>query len=222
MAIEYKTRTQVVVEAIRERILSGVIKAGEPLRQAALAESLNVSRIPVREALLQLEAEGLVRFEPHKGATATELNLELIDELFELRALLEADLLARSIPLLTAEDLDEAERKLLELEASLLQHDAADRWSALNSSFHLWLYKVDRPQTREIVENLNKNADRYIRMHLLLAGGIHKAGGEHRELLNACRNKEIKKACKCLTDHILGAKNEIRALLVVQEANKST
>lgn len=67
MTVEYKTRTQVVVEEIRKRILSGSIKAGEPLRQAALAEELNVSRIPVREALLQLEAEGLVEFEAHKG-----------------------------------------------------------------------------------------------------------------------------------------------------------
>ena len=221
MAIEYKTRTQVVVEAIRERILSGAIKAGEPLRQAALAEELNVSRIPVREALLQLEAEGLVRFEPHKGATATELNLEQIDELFELRAMLEADLLARSVPLLTDDDLALAETILVELEAALKHEDAADRWSALNSRFHMGLYKVDRPQTRDVVENLNKNADRYIRMHFLLAGGVKKAGPEHRELINACRAKDVKRACKCLTDHILGAKAEIRALLAAQEAKKS-
>ena len=98
MSIVYKTRTQLVVETIREKILSGEIQAGQPLRQAALAEELNVSRIPVREALLQLEAEGLVIFEPHKGATATELNAEHVDELFELRAMLEAELLAASIP----------------------------------------------------------------------------------------------------------------------------
>ena len=88
MSIIYKTRTQLVVETLREKILSGEIKAGQPLRQAALAEELNVSRIPIREALLQLEGEGLVAFEPHKGATATELNADQVDELFELRAML--------------------------------------------------------------------------------------------------------------------------------------
>ncbi|AFU97971.1 GntR family transcriptional regulator [Simiduia agarivorans] len=217
MAIEYKTRTQIVVEAIRERILSGAIKAGEPLRQAALAEELNVSRIPVREALLQLEAEGLVRFEPHKGATATELNLNLVDELFELRALLEADLLKRAIPSLTDADFAAAEEKLEALERALHEDNAADRWSSLNTSFHMGLYKVDRPQTRELVENLNKNADRYIRMHLLLAGGIKKAGGEHRDILDACKKRDIAKACGLLTDHILGAKDEIKALLREQE-----
>ena len=60
MSIIYKTRTQLVVETLREKILSGEIQAGQPLRQAALATELNVSRIPVREALLQLEGEGLV------------------------------------------------------------------------------------------------------------------------------------------------------------------
>ncbi|WP_372771204.1 GntR family transcriptional regulator, partial [Pseudoalteromonas sp.] len=63
MGLAYKTRTEFVVDAIREKILKGEVKAGQPLRQAALAEELDVSRIPVREALLQLEAEGLVKFQ---------------------------------------------------------------------------------------------------------------------------------------------------------------
>ena len=115
MAIEHKTRTQLVVEAIREKILSGEIKAGEALRQAALAEYLNVSRIPVREALLQLEAEGLVNFEAHKGATASEVSSKQVDEIFELRALLEAELLKYSIKNLTQDDFSRAEAALVEL-----------------------------------------------------------------------------------------------------------
>lgn len=69
----FKTRTQLVEEAIRTQILKGELKTGQPLRQDALAKEFNVSRIPVREALVQLEAQGLVSFEPHKGATVTEL-----------------------------------------------------------------------------------------------------------------------------------------------------
>ena len=111
MALAYKTRTEFVVDAIREKILKGEVKAGQPLRQAALAEDLDVSRIPVREALLQLEAEGLVKFQAHKGAIVTELNADHVDELFELRAMLEADLLARSIPNLTEEDFENLIRK---------------------------------------------------------------------------------------------------------------
>ena len=141
MSIVYKTRTQLVVETLREKILSGEIKAGQPLRQAALASELNVSRIPVREALLQLEGEGLVIFEPHKGATATELNADQVDELFELRAILESDLLANSLPNISDEKLEEATLLPAKLEKALGKENAANTWSELNSSYHNCLFR---------------------------------------------------------------------------------
>lgn len=218
MSIVYKTRTQLVVETLREKILSGEIQAGQPLRQAALAEELNVSRIPVREALLQLEAEGLVAFEPHKGATATELNASQVDELFELRAMLEADLLASSIPHISNEKLDEASLILTKLEKALGKENAANTWSELNSDYHNCLYSgADRPQTQDLVDTLNKNADRYIRMHLLWAGGISKAESEHNELLDLCKARNVEKAVAVLKQHILGSRDEIKAFLCQRE-----
>ena len=218
MSIVYKTRTQLVVETLREKILSGEIKAGQPLRQAALAEELNVSRIPVREALLQLEAEGLVTFEPHKGATATELNASQVDELFELRAMLEGDLLASSIPNLSSEKLAEATDILAKLNKALGKENAANTWSELNSSYHNCLYSgANRPQTQDLVNTLNKNADRYIRMHLLWAGGISKAESEHNELLDLCKERNVEKAVAVLKQHILGSRDEIKAFLNERE-----
>lgn len=222
MTIVYKTRTQLVVETLREKILSGEIKAGQPLRQAALAEELNVSRIPVREALLQLEAEGLVSFEPHKGATATELNAAQVDELFELRAMLEADLLAASIPNISEEKLEEATQLLSKLDKALGKENAANTWSELNSDYHNCLYSgANRPQTQDLVDTLNKNADRYIRMHLLWAGGISKAESEHNKLLEFCKARETDKAVAILKQHILGSRDEIKAFLNEREANDS-
>ncbi len=218
MSIVYKTRTQLVVETLREKILSGEIKAGQPLRQAALAEELNVSRIPVREALLQLEAEGLVTFEPHKGATATELNASQVDELFELRAMLEGDLLASSIPNLSSEKLAEATDILAKLNKALGKENAANTWSELNSSYHNCLYSgANRPQTQDLVNTLNKNADRYIRMHLLWAGGISKAESEHNELLDLCKARNVEKSVAVLKQHILGSRDEIKAFLSERE-----
>ncbi|REL25928.1 GntR family transcriptional regulator [Thalassotalea euphylliae] len=218
MAIVYKTRTQLVVETIREKILSGEITAGQPLRQAALAEELNVSRIPVREALLQLEAEGLTSFEPHKGATATELNVDQVDELFELRAMLEADLLAASIPNLTDEDLEQAQLLLAKLDNALGKENAANTWSQLNSDYHNCLYSAaQRPQTQDLVDTLNKNADRYIRMHLLWAGGISKAESEHNDLLRLCQLRKVDEAVDLLKQHILGSRDEIKAFLIARE-----
>jgi len=219
MTIVYKTRTQLVVETLREKILSGEIKAGQPLRQAALADELNVSRIPVREALLQLEAEGLVAFEPHKGATATELSAEQVDELFELRAMLEADLLTASIPNISDEKLEEAAQLLSKLGKALGKENAANTWSELNSDYHNCLYSgANRPQTKDLVNTLNKNADRYIRMHLLWAGGISKAESEHTELLELCQARDTEKAVALLKRHILGSRDEIKEFLHQREA----
>jgi len=217
--IIHKTRTQVVVEVLREKILSGDIAAGEPLRQSALADELNVSRIPVREALLQLEAEGLVKFEAHKGATATELSVEQVTELFELRALIETDLLAKAIPKLEDEDLLKAEKVLDELESAFKQEDAVSTWSELNTRFHTCLYSpADLPHTLEVVHGLNTNCDRYIRLQLLLAGGIPQAEQDHRELLSLCKSKDTDKAIELLRAHILHAAKAIRELVAQQVA----
>ncbi|BAJ01678.1 GntR family transcriptional regulator [Shewanella violacea] len=217
--IIHKTRTQVVVEVLREKILSGDIAAGEPLRQSALADELNVSRIPVREALLQLEAEGLVKFEAHKGATATELSVEQVTELFELRALIETDLLAKAIPNLQDEHLLQAEKVLDELESAFKKEDAVASWSELNTQFHTCLYQAaERPHTLDVVHGLNTNCDRYIRLQLLLAGGIPRAEQDHRELLTHCKNKDIDKAVQLLRAHILHAAEAIRELVAQQVA----
>ncbi len=212
--IVHKTRTQVVVEVLREKILSGEIKAGEPLRQSALATELNVSRIPVREALLQLEAEGLVRFEAHKGATATELSVTQVEELFELRAMIEPALLARSIPNLTHSQLAVAEDYLEQLESAFQAENAVNSWSELNTLYHLSLYAgANRPHTMEVVKGLNTNSDRYIRLQLLLAGGIPRAEQEHRTLLELCRAKDIDAATALLRGHIEHAADGVKSLV---------
>ncbi|MBR9729213.1 GntR family transcriptional regulator [Shewanella intestini] len=215
--IIHKTRTQLVVEALRERILSGEIKGGEPLRQSAIAEQLNVSRIPVREALVQLEAEGLVNFEPHKGATAIALSVEQVTELFQLRALIEADLLARAIPNLKPADFEEAENVLEQLESAFKQQHSIASWSELNTQFHNCLYKAaNRPHTLDVVDGLNTNCDRYIRLQLLLTGGIPIAEREHRSLLSLCKQGNIPAATELLQNHILGALTAIKALVIQQ------
>src|SRR6188508_351651 len=108
LPIQRQTIASMTIEALRERILRGDYPDGEPLRQDALADELGVSRIPVREALRQLEAEGLVTFNPHRGAVVSSMSLEEIMELFELRAEIECDLLRRAIPLATKEHIDRA------------------------------------------------------------------------------------------------------------------
>lgn len=212
--VVHKTRTQVVVEVLRERILSGDIEAGKPLRQSALANELNVSRIPIREALLQLEAEGLVKFEAHKGATAAGLSSEQVLELFELRALIEPDLLAKSIVNMTDEHIDNAQAILSQLEESFHHSNASNLWSDLNTKFHSSLYiAANRPNTMEVVQNLNSNCDRYIRLHLLQKGGIPKAEQQHQELIALCKAGDVEGACSLLKEHIMGSAQDLIELV---------
>lgn len=97
--------------------------------------------------------------------------------------------------------------------------DTSGSWSELNSRFHSSLYHAaDRPMTLDIVQNLNNNSDRYIRVHLLLAGGVNKADPEHSKLLTLCRQKKVEPACALLRQHILGAADEIIEVVLKQEA----
>src|SRR3954465_9938852 len=104
LPVRRQTLTGMTADAIRERILRGPYPEGEPLRQDAIGIELGVSRIPVREALRQLEAEGLVTFNPHRGALVSTLSLKQIRELFELRAEIEGDLIRRAVPHMKPED----------------------------------------------------------------------------------------------------------------------
>ena len=93
-----QTVTGAAVTELRRRILSGTVAAGEALRQDALAKEFGISRIPIREAFHQLAAEGLVTLHAHRGAVVTALSALEIAELFDLRALLEPDLIRRAVP----------------------------------------------------------------------------------------------------------------------------
>lgn len=210
----HKTRTQLVAEILQDRILSGDIPAGTALRQDALAKELNVSRIPVREALLLLEAQGLVEFEPHKGATVSELAVEHIHELFSLRAVLESHILAKAIPNMTADTFRQAEVILTAFDHALNTGTQIESWSSLNQEFHATLYApANQPLSMEVIASLNMRSDRYIRLQLVLTEGIVKAEREHQRLLELCREGNIEETVSLLQRHIIEAGEAIEFLL---------
>ncbi|WP_462402214.1 GntR family transcriptional regulator [Pseudomonas sp. Marseille-QA0332] len=210
----FKTRAQHVADDLRKRILSGEFKGVTQLRQDALARDYDVSRIPVREALLTLEAEGLVEFHPHRGAFTTELSTTTIRELFDLRVLLECRALGEAIPKLTPDELDRAERLLDQYDAALDSGRDIDNWSDLNFAFHTALYgPAQLPETLAMIGQLNTKCDRYIRMQLLYTQEIQKAEKEHRELLDLARTKDIDTACALLARHIRDACDGIVTVL---------
>src|SRR3982751_3291639 len=94
----YSTTPDLIAESLRDEILRGEIPAGQPLRQEELAERFGVSRLPVRDALLRLEAQGLVHVFPNRGAFVISLSADDVREVYEMRVLLEGDMLERAVP----------------------------------------------------------------------------------------------------------------------------
>lgn len=220
----FKTRAQLVADDLRRRILGGEFKGGTQLRQDALAKDYDVSRIPVREALLTLESEGLVEFHAHRGAFTTELSVPKIRELFELRILLESYILRHAISKLTESDLKKAEDILHKYDQALDSGGEIDNWSEYNYAFHLALYEpAELPETISLISQLNTKSDRYIRMQLLYTQEIEKAEREHHTLLDLARQGEADQACELLKTHIQEACEAIVELLEerAQEAEKT-
>ena len=219
--IQRQTIASMTVVALRERILRGDYPEGEPLRQDAIADELGVSRIPVREALRQLEAEGLVTFSPHRGAVVSSLSLDEIDELFELRAEIECELLRRAIPMMSQDQLDRATEVLDEFEDALNAGEAT-RWGPLNWHFHAALYApANRNFTMGVLQKLHQHSDRYFRMQVLLARGGARANEEHRTIAAAVAKKDVKTATQLMRAHILGAGSSLLALLQEQRQSNS-
>jgi DNA-binding GntR family transcriptional regulator len=201
-SLQHRTIAAAVAENLRHRILDGDFKAGFPLRQDALANEFGVSRIPIREALMQLEAEGLVKIHPHRGAIVSELSTEEVQELFELRSLLEPRLLKASARRLTHNDYEKLNHILQEYSAELRANHVR-RWGELNTEFHMLLYRhAGKPRALAIVANLLQECDRHTRLQLSLTDGMKRAETEHAELLRLCESGRITDACSLLEMHI--------------------
>jgi len=189
---------------LRERILNGEFKDGDPIVQEAIAEEYEVSRMPVREALRQLEGQGLVALKTHKGAIVTSMKKEKVSELFDLRALLECDILARALPHFGPSDAAAAQDFLNQLEGAYHRRNTAE-WGKLNWQFHRSLYlPANRPETLSIIEGINIQAERFIRVQLVMTGAVATAEREHRDLLSLCTERNPT-AVDYLRKHILEA-----------------
>lgn len=206
--------TSAVADRLREMIIRGDIQEGEQLRQDAIAADLQVSRIPVREALRRLEAEGLIKIVAHRGAVVSSLSSEEIEELFEMRAVLESEVLRLSIPELTEADFKQAEAILEKYEKALWMKGDVGSWGRLNSEFHTILYsRANRPHFKAVIRQINNNGDRYTRLQLYLTKAFERAKKEHRMLLDLCRKRDVNSAVELLQQHIRTAGRTLKESL---------
>jgi len=190
-----------VAQELRRRILAGHYPQGIKLQQEQIAAELGVSRSPVREALGQLEAEGLVVLTPQKGAQVSPISRDEIAELFELRLLVEPHLIALAIPEMTEADLNKATAIISEMADISL-----DGWGDANWRLHETLYApAGRPGMLKLLRRTHETIGRYIRMQVMATNGRADAHREHKLILDACRKRDVGKAVGLLREHIESA-----------------
>jgi DNA-binding GntR family transcriptional regulator len=213
-AIPRQSLTVAVADKLRDQIIRGEIPEGAQLRQDAIATQYRVSRIPVREALRQLDAEGLIAIVPNRGAVVPALSPDDIEELFSIRALLEPEVLKLSIPHLTEEDFSEADGVLRKYVRELRREEHLSAWGRLNWQFHSILYsRANQPRFMAIIRNVNNSGERYTRLQLYLTHGMKRANEEHHQMLELCRQRDVAAACKLLRQHIQYAGESLKGAL---------
>lgn len=189
----------VIYGALRDAIIRGEIEEGEPLRQDTIAQMFNVSRIPVREAMQRLEAQGLVVSERYKGVVVASLSDEQITEIFQFRALVEPKAIAMAVPLMSEQSLQKAQHYC---DAFAAETDPT-RWGDLNRDFHTALYAdCDKPFFLSMIAKTNDLVERYVRLVLYLTQGMRHAVAEHQAILDACKARDPKMAAELTREHI--------------------
>lgn len=198
-----------VYRVIREGIISGTLTGGMQLKQDEISEALNVSHIPVREALRQLEAQKLVTIHPNRGATVTALSRETLIDMMQVRAAISVAMLKLSIPRMTDEDFKALDRNLAN---QRLCTDALG-FEKLNNTFHELTNKpASNPVADFMIEIIHANIDRYLRSSFYDSAENRATSiREHEDIIAACKERDVEKAAALLNDHIVDAISRIPA-----------
>ncbi|HML69083.1 MAG TPA: GntR family transcriptional regulator [Clostridia bacterium] len=198
-----------IFHVLREGIISGKLPGGMQLKQDEISAALNVSHIPVREALRRLEAQGLVRIHANRGAAVTELTRSELLDMMEVRATLSVMMMRNSAPMLTRAD-------FIALEDIVRQQREASvedivRSEELNYKFHEILTShAKNSMANFLLELVHANIDRYLRASFYGTPQTREVSiNEHEMILQTCREGDFESACNLLRDHILNAKQFI-------------
>jgi DNA-binding GntR family transcriptional regulator len=197
-----------VAGQLRTAILGGTIGPGERVRQEEVAQRSGASRLPVREALRMLAAEGLIENEPHKGARVPRLSMREVDVMYRMREQLEPLALAESLPELTADDL----ARLGDIQDRIEQDDDVGRFLELDREFHLLTYRGCRiEQLTSTVVRLWNSTQHYRRAFVQLSGPerMWVVNAEHRLLLDALVRRDETDAGRFLAGHIRRTRIEL-------------
>lgn len=203
-----RTAQEVAYEAMKAAILRGDLPEGARLQQSKLAAQLNVSTTPVREALSRLASEGLVRIDPHRGAIVRGLDDDELEEIYQLRQILEPLAAKKAAGIITEEALNEAE----ELWRRMEDHTDPSEWAENNRQFHALIVTASNaPRLTSILKGLRDSSTRYVQWSLTVnPQRFVSANRDHRALIDACRARDSEGAAAIEAQHLSGTLDALR------------
>lgn len=200
--VNTNTLSQQVYSHLRAGILDNTYRPGAPLPEEAMAEKLHVSRVPVREALRRLSAEGLVVIKPRQGATVTELTAKQFLDAYQVREALEVLAVRLAVPRLTPADLAELDALQEAMQTAAAAGNSNDFFVA-NAEFHGFLVdKSDNGDLKSTYESLIDRMRRYRNPSLDLRGGMTQSIDEHAAILMAIHAGNTDEAAHLIAQHI--------------------
>ncbi len=196
-----------VFQVIRTAIIRGVLPGGMPLRQDEISSSLNVSHIPVREAFRQLEAQGLVRIYPNRGAVVTKLSPKELANVMDTRIMLETGILSAAVSLMTDADIEKADMYLKKFK----EESDMENLDSINLKLHFALYKPSgNPVALTLIDQFHANVDRYLHPFYTVEDMPRiKNIAEHSALIDACRARDASLAKAILRTHLESTKQAL-------------
>jgi DNA-binding GntR family transcriptional regulator len=216
----FQTVGDMVYNVLRDGIFQGVFPPGEYLRQDYLADTIGVSRIPVRSALMQLESEGLVTFHPYRGALVSQLSAAEMREIYEMRVLLETAAMRKGFAEMTPERLETLEvaaRELNEIE------DGTEFLHKRNDFFRLLYDGEHHPRLVSTIERLREDAGRYWLQRRKHHGYVRPPGDrDHQEVLRFLKTGDVDGAVKWLQNHLERVAHDLLALMEEEQEPAAT
>ncbi|EAR26000.1 Transcriptional regulator [marine actinobacterium PHSC20C1] len=213
-ATAYRSVGVMAYDILKDAILSGALLPGQKLRQETLADLIGVSRIPVRSALIQLEADGLVEFHERRGARVKALSLEQAREVYNIRLLLEVEALRLAMT-------DMTEERVALLRGLGQQADTRQEGSDFvdaRTEFYAALYDAERrPVLWEMIEQLKLKVGRYVLGWRLVGKADH--GHTHEALIEAVASGDVDSAAAVLREHLEGVRDAVLELLEAEGAS---
>lgn len=196
----HRTVKTALVEQLRNEIIRGAFPPGHHLRLEDLAAQFEVSTMPVREALRELESEGIVTSVPHRGTFVTELTADELRDIYEMRAMLEALATRSAVPRLTPEIIATMAQQIEVMGAPEADIPLIVR---VNTEFHTTLYRAaGRQHLNRLIVSMRHSTHHYLYKYIARLG-MDSAQDEHRAIFEASRTGEAEKAAQLVHHHII-------------------